>query len=280
MVVKFIAGRALLRSLAAAVFVTGVISAPVHAQGAVKAPPKALATLDVCENAATGKWIYSGVVSLAGADLLNSAAKVDYMVQNRVDGTGYQTSYKGAARPLASTVSTVHGFSVEAPALTLGTMRGAAKVQLVDMANPGRVTSFELATAAAVCGCSPVKGCVRTQGYWGNKPGVIWPAPYRRDALFFASGLTLQQILDAPVRGSGYLILAKQYIAAVLNYAGGASAPPSVINALNQASTFFSNGTTPASCGPGACQEQIALAAILDTYNNGAYPGAPGHCPE
>lgn len=276
MVVKFIRGYALLRSLAAAVFVTGVLSVPVHAQ--VKAPPKAAATFDVCEDAATGKWRYSGVVSLAGAALLNSAAKVDYMVQNRVDGTGYQTSYGGAARPLASTVSTVHGFSIEAPALTLGTMRGAAKVQLVDLANPSRVTTFELVTAEAVCGCAPVKGCVRTQGYWGNKPGVIWPAPYSRDAFFFASGLTLQQILNAPVQGSGYLILAKQYIAAVLNYAAGASAPPSVINALNQASTFFSGGTTPASCGPGECQDQIALAAILDAYNNGVYPGAPGPC--
>lgn len=278
MVVKFIRGYALLRSLAAAVFVTGVLSVPVHAQ--VKAPPKAAATFDVCEDAATGKWIYSGVVSLAGAALLNSAAKVDYMVQNRVDGTGYQTSYGGATRPLASTVSTVHGFSVEAPALTLGTMRGAAKVQLVDLANPSRVTTFELVTAEAVCGCAPVKGCVRTQGYWGSKPGVIWPAPYSRDAFFFASGLTLQQILNAPVQGSGYLILAKQYIAAVLNYAAGASAPPSVINAINQASTFFSGGTTPASCGPGECQDQIALAAILDAYNNGVYPGAPGPCPD
>lgn len=278
MFVKFIRGSALPRSLAAVAFVTGMLSAPVHAQ--VKAPPRAAATFDVCEDAATGKWIYSGVVSMAGAALLNSAAKVDVMVQNRVDGTGYQTRFGAAARPLSSSVSPVHGFSIEGPALTLGTMRGAAKVQLVDLANPSRVTNFELVTAESVCGCSPVRGCVRTQGYWGSKPGVIWPAPYSRDAFFFASGLTLQQILNAPVQGSGYLILAKQYIAAVLNYAAGASAPASVINTINQASTFFSGGTTPASCGPGQCQDQIALAAILDTYNNGLYPGAPKHCPE
>ncbi|MCC6072448.1 hypothetical protein ACFSQU_08375 [Massilia sp. GCM10020059] len=271
-----VSASALLRFLAAATVVAGALSAPAHAQTTAKSA----ATLDVCENAATGKWVYSGVVSLAGASVRGSVARVEYMVQNRVYGTDYKTSYRSAALPLASNGAPVYGFSIEAPALTLGTMRGAATVQLVDPANPARISTFEVVAPEAVCGCEPVKGCVRTQGYWGNKPGVTWPAPYSRTALFFSSGLTLQQVLDAPVQGSGYLILAKQYIAAVLNYASGASAPPSVIDAINQASAFFSGGTTPASCGPGECEEQIALAAILDAYNNGVYPGAPGPCPE
>lgn len=272
---KPVSASALLRFLAAAV-VAGALSVPVHAQ----ATARSAATLDVCENAATGKWVYSGVVSLAGANARGRVANIDYMVQNRVYGPDYKTSYRSAALPLASTGTPVYGFSIEAPALTLGTMRGAARVQLADPANPGHVSTFEVVAPQAVCGCEPVKGCVRTQGYWGNKPGVIWPAPYSRDSYFFASGLTLQAILDAPVRGSGYLILARQYIAAVLNYAAGASAPPSVIDAINQASAFFSSGATPASCGPGECEEQIALAAILDAYNNGVYPGAPGACPD
>ena len=219
------------------------------------------------------------MVSLANPAPRGSSAKVDYMVQNRVYGPDYRAAYRAAAVPLASTAPQVLGFSLESAALTLGAMRGAAKVQLTDPAT-GQISTFEVATADTVCGCEPVKGCVRTQGYWGNKPGVIWPAPYSRDALFFASGLTAQQILDAPVRGSGYLILAKQYLAAVLNYASGASAPPSIIAAINDASAFFSSGTTPASCGPGECEAQKTLAGILDTYNNGLYPGAPKHCPE
>jgi hypothetical protein len=272
-------GSALLRSIAAAAFVTGALSVPVHAQTAAKTPPKALATLDVCENAATGKWVYSGVVSLGSGIAAGTAAKVDYKVQNRVYGPDYGTAYRAAATPVSLAAPTVFGFASEAAALTLGTIRGAASVQLTDPAT-GRISTFEVVAPETVCGCQPVKGCVRTQGYWGNKPGVIWPAPYSRDALFFASGLTLQQIFDTPVRGSGYLILAKQYLAAVLNYAAGASAPPSVMDAINDASAFLSSGTTPASCGPGECQEQIALAAILDAYNNGVYPGAPGPCPD
>lgn len=270
-------GSALLRSVAAAVFVTGALAVPVHAQTA--AAPQAAATLDVCENAATGKWQYSGVVALGKQLAPGTAAKVDYKVQNRIYDANYHTAYQAAATPVSAAMPTVFGFSTEAAALTLGTMRGAATVQLTDPAS-GRISTFEVVAPETVCGCKPVKGCVRTQGYWGNKPGVIWPAPYSRDALFFASGLTLQQIFDTPVRGSGYLILAKQYLAAVLNYAAGASAPPSVMDAINDASAFLSSGTTPASCGPGECQEQIALAAILDAYNNGVYPGAPGPCPD
>ena len=273
-----VCASALLRVLASAAIVASALCLPVHAQTA--AASKGAATLDVCENAATGKWVYSGIVSIAGALPRGSAVKVDYMVQNRVSSAGYSTAYRAAALPLASAATPVYGFSIEAPALTLGTMRGAATVQLTDPANPGRVSTFGLVAPEAVCGCNPIKGCVRTQGYWGNKPGVIWPAPYLRDALFFASGLTLQGIFDTPVRGSGYLILAKQYLAAVLNFAGGASAPPSVIAALDEAAAFLASGTTPASCGPGQCQRQKDLAAILDAYNNGVYPGAPGHCPD
>ena len=270
-----VCASALLRVVAAAAVAASALSLPVHAQTVAA---KGVATLDVCEHAATGKWVYSGIVAITSALPRGAAAKIDYTVQNRVSGAGYLPSYNAAALPLASSAAPIYGFSIEAPALTLGTMRGAATVQLTDPANPGRVSTFALATPEAVCGCNPVKGCVRTQGYWGNKPGVSWPAPYSRGALFFASGLTLQGIPDAPVRGSGYLILAKQYIAAVLNFAAGASAPPSVIAAIDEAAAFFASGTTPASCGPGQCQRQIDLAAILDAYNNGVYPGAPGPC--
>lgn len=119
---------------------------------------------------------------------------------------------------------------------------------------------------------------MRTHDYPGSKPGVTWPAPDSRSALYGASDLTLQGMFDTPPRGSGYLIFGKRYLAAVLNYAAGASAPPSVFAAIDVAASFFASGSTPASCGPGQCGEQKALAGILDTYNNGKYPVAPNHC--
>jgi len=129
----------------------------------------------------------------------------------------------------------------------------------------------------ADCTCPP-KGCVRTQGYWGNKPGVVWPK-YDRHAAFYASGLSWQQVLDSPPRGDAYFILAHQYIAAVLNLAAGATAPNSLRSVVVAANIWF-NTATPGVCIKGACQLQRAWASVLDEYNNGDYPGAPKHCDE
>jgi hypothetical protein len=130
----------------------------------------------------------------------------------------------------------------------------------------------------ADCTCPP-KGCVRTQGYWGNKPGVVWPKGYDRNAPFFRSGLIWQEVLDSPVRGDAYFILAHQYIAAVLNIGSGASAPNSLRSIVLAAGSWFATATTGV-CVKGACQLQRSWASVLDEYNNGDYPGAPKHCDE
>lgn len=127
--------------------------------------------------------------------------------------------------------------------------------------------------------CPKPTGCTRTQGYWKSKPGVVWPSPYNRNAKFFSSGLTWQEVLDTPPKGgNAYLILAHQYIAAVLNRARGASAPPAVQRVIDSATAFFSSGTNLDTCGESECEAQKNWAAILDTYNNGRYPDAPLHC--
>lgn len=98
--------------------------------------------------------------------------------------------------------------------------------------------------------------------------------------MFFSSGLTWQQILETPPKGgNAYLILAHQYIAAVLNRASGASAPSSLRTIINQSTTWFSSDTNVDSCSGSDCETQKNWAALLDTYNNGLYPGAPAHCP-
>ncbi|QYF92926.1 hypothetical protein KY495_19770 [Massilia sp. PAMC28688] len=129
--------------------------------------------------------------------------------------------------------------------------------------------------------CPKPTGCVRTQGYWGNKPALAWPAPYARDTTFFRSTLTWQDILDTPpAGGNGYLILAHQYIAAVLNRAAGASVPAAVQTVIDQATAYFNSGAQIADCGGASCQTQKEWARILDSYNNGTYSGAPAACPD
>lgn len=159
-----------------------------------------------------------------------------------------------------------------APAYAQSAADGGAQAVLDQSAAP--------TVADAVCEPCLPKGCVHTQGYWGNKPNVNWPIPHNRNAMFFSSGLSWQQVLDAPVQGSGYLILAKQYIAAVLNIASGATAPVAILQIISNANIYFLGGTTPASCAPGACETQKGWAATLETYNSGQYPNAPKACPD
>lgn len=256
---------------------------PAAAQ-AKQAAPAAATTLDVCEDSATGKWVYSGVVALtnerAAAD---TTVKIDYVVQNKT-AADYQDVYRLArtGQLVQGAVTQVVPYSIAAAPLVLGTLRNLARVQINGQPGASAPVVLEptFAVTAALCGCHEVKGCVRTQGYWGNKPGVGWPAPYVGGNYFFSSGLTLQGIFDTPPQGSGYLILAKQYLAAVLNIAAGASAPAGVLQVINSAAAFFASGATIASCGAGECETQKNWAAILDSYNNGQYPGAPKACPD
>jgi len=257
-------------------------SATAQATKAPKAaPPVATATLDVCSNEANGKWRYSGVVTVFGAQA--GGVIVDNRVQNQTSRAGYVDVLGAKSAKLDAVArdgeTVAVPFAFEAAPLTLGVMRNAATVQVFGQSGDPTVRTLfaqsEMVTADAVCGCAP-QGCVRTQGYWGNKPGVVWP--YNRNALFYASGRTWQQILDTPPRGSAYLILAHQYIAAMLNRGAGASAPSSVQSVIYAARTWFESGKTPASCGPGDCPLQKTWAGTLDMYNNGQYPGAPKHC--
>jgi hypothetical protein len=247
------------------------------AQGA-KAAPVATSTLDVCADEASGNWRYSGVVSVLGAD--GASVTVTNRIQNQTSRAGFVDIAQGKSAASTGTArssgAVVLPYAFSGAPRTLGVLRSTSQVQ-VGTSIAALLAQSDTVTADTVCGCAP-KGCVRTQGYWSNKPGVIWPAPYNRNALFFSSGLTWQQVLDSPVRGNAYFILAHQYIAAVLNRAAGASAPSGVQSVINAATAWFRSGVTLSTCGPGQCALQKNWAGTLDVYNNGEYPGAPKHC--
>jgi len=163
-----------------------------------------------------------------------------------------------------------------------GTAAALSRVVMADtafVADPCAQLVMQAEAELAGCACPP-RGCVRTQGYWSNKPGVIWPPGVDRNAPFFSSGPTWQQILDSPTRGDACLILAHQYIAAVLNRAAGPSAPSEVQGVINAATAWFDSGFALGQCRAGGCPLQRAWAGVLDAYNGGAYPGAPRHCDE
>lgn len=130
----------------------------------------------------------------------------------------------------------------------------------------------------------PPSFCTLTLGYWKNHP-EDWDAagdntPFLTTDLFYNSGLSYLTILGTPpAKGNAYLILAHQFIAAMLNTGGGASGDASVDAALTGAATYFAGAAAgiPNPADPTRAQ-LIGWADTLDDFNNGEI--GPGHCPD
>lgn len=138
-------------------------------------------------------------------------------------------------------------------------------------------------------------GCTLTPGYWKTH-SQKGPAPYddtwalldatlQEGKIFFLSGQSYYQVLWTPPQGgNAYYILAHAYIAAELNFLNEADPTSEVQAAFNEATEKFKL-YTPAQLaamkGKGGTDTRarfIALAGILDGYNNGLT--GPGHCSE
>lgn len=129
----------------------------------------------------------------------------------------------------------------------------------------------------------PSNGCTLTLGYWKNHTEewdeVSDPntASFITSTTFYNSGETYLQILNEPTKGSAYLILAHQFIAAELNVGAGASTTSAVDAALSGADAYFSSAPSGIPSPGGTLRAQlIGWAETLDGYNNG-FTG-PGHC--
>lgn len=129
-------------------------------------------------------------------------------------------------------------------------------------------------------------GCSLTYGYWQTH-SKYGPAPYDStwdakdggDAEFLGTGVSYYEILKTTPRGgNAFYILAHQYIAVEMNSLNGASIPGEVQDAWNQAQELLVKYKAGLSIPKNSADRDaaIALADILDAYNNG-YLG-PGHC--
>jgi hypothetical protein len=114
--------------------------------------------------------------------------------------------------------------------------------------------------------------CTYTMGWYKNHTSS-WPSGSLTPNSVFDGGQTIIDLLNTPPKGSQYIILAHQYLTALLNIQGGSSVPPAVQTALNTAEAYFAGG------GPGAGDPSVditGVSTILDNYNNGLT--GPGHC--
>jgi hypothetical protein len=133
------------------------------------------------------------------------------------------------------------------------------------------------------CEAPPKPGCTLTQGYWKTH-SKYGPAPYDatwaligEDTAFFSSGKTWYQAINtSSAGGNAYYILARQYIAAKLNLAGGASSTPAVSSALAWADGFFASHTPVSPLSKALRAQVVAYAGTLADYNQGDI--GPGHC--
>jgi hypothetical protein len=293
-----------LQTIAGAIISTAILfSGSAFAQGASGATLQASKTLDICVND-NGSWKYTGEVSVwntgtADASGLNITDCLQYKsptdkkdpqnVACLQNVQGSTTSIPGLTQEVNALTFAYDFSGLYSTPLPTGTIRNSAQVNITNHSG-GNVTGPNpkytwTGGQPPLCNLPLPGGCTYTQGFWDNKPGVVWPAsgPQRTD-LFFNSGLTYQAIMDASVAGgNAYINLAHQYIAAVLNQANGATVPSSVLTYINLSAGFFSGYTAGSSfCSSSAsgCPVQLTWAAILADYNQGtgAYVNNPGHC--
>jgi hypothetical protein len=101
------------------------------------------------------------------------------------------------------------------------------------------------------------------------------------DTPFFGTGASYYEVLNTPPRGgNAYYILAHQYIAAELNQLSGATIPPEVLDAFNEASSLLVSYEGTQSIPKRSADRFLAvgLAELLAEYNAGLV--GPGHCPD
>jgi len=137
--------------------------------------------------------------------------------------------------------------------------------------------------AICVLAINPVQasewtGCTKSVGYWrthnsyATEPALQEPWPIVEDAQL--CGRTYFEIVNTPPKGDAWLILAQQWIVALLNVMSGAGLPPDVYQALWDAEELLWD----CSIDPSEREEAIGLAEILAAYNEGLM--GPSPCPD
>lgn len=163
---------------------------------------------------------------------------------------------------------------------------------LAGIANTSTQATKDIDVYSGDCGSTPPppsKTCTLTQGYWKTHSSYgpatpedpTWTAGLTfdgvqvggPDAPFFISGSTWYELFQISPRGSAYIQLAHQYMAAMLNLAAGAPEPLDVSSSLSGITAWLSSNTPDSYSGG---KQAKSWASMLDNYNNG-YDGVP-HC--
>lgn len=268
-------------------------------------------------------WRYSGVISVWNEGVVDTQGfLITDFIQSKLftDSGQFVNTYPVTAFvpvlaviPAGTTQLTAltTTYSTDAAPLLDSYIRNSAQLTITNHSGslgtpkgPNPKATYDGPLPPPACDNGGNEGCTYTQGYWGNKPGVVWPSPYDRNATFFLAtkngaciancggnpnddvyvqlAKTWQEVLDTNVSVSqGYYQLAHQYIAAVLNIAkttDPAVPPQGVQDTLALALAWLTTNAPSACTAASSCGTQKDWAAVLDDFNNGVYPDGPPHC--
>ena len=128
----------------------------------------------------------------------------------------------------------------------------------------------------------PQQGCTRSKGFWTNRcdkdcNACDWPAAGETTEVC-GSASWCEVLRLVPRGGNAWIILAKQWIAAKLNAATGASVPGDVASALDEAETLLNAYCADKNIPKQSSDRSSALdlALTLSSYNVGE--NGPGYC--
>jgi len=140
--------------------------------------------------------------------------------------------------------------------------------------SPSGVDEPGLSLSDSGKGVTAQADCSLTQGFWKNHEEV-WPVEELILGGNTYTKLELLVILGTSPRGDATYILIHQLIAARLNVAGGAD-PTAIADTLVAADAWLAANPLGSKPKGAARDAGVALASLLDDYNNGVT--GPGHC--
>jgi hypothetical protein len=262
-------------------------------------------TVDICDNG-DGNWTYSGVVSVWNTGTTNATGCqiTDNVEVKNATGPNWSLVCQALSNASCGDLGTVTGDTLENSAFdttysctasaVAATVRNNANITISNHSG-GRANgpNPKATYSGAVPPCSQSCGCSLTQGYWKTHPDD--PAWSNTDLTVFGGATGALAILNAnggntPAFGPWY-ILAKQYIAYLLNVTHGSCTPSGLNSTVTVVASFFAAHTDPVQCAPirggqgvtanpNPCNAPLDAACILDVYNHGQYINGPVHCGE
>jgi hypothetical protein len=259
-------------------------------------------TIDICD-VGDGNWRYSGVIAAWNEGTVDTEGLIitdeiqfksfsssgQFVSNDQYKVTSFFPILESITSGTTQTTALTTSYALEAAPLVDSYIRNSAQLTITNHSGslgtpkgPNPKATYRGQLPPPACDQEISTGCTYTQGYWGSKPGVVWPDGYSREATFYLSGQTWQKVLDTKVSVSqGYYQLAHQYIAAELNMAkktNPAKPPDGVQDTLDLAEAWLNLNDPSACTAKGSCGDQKDWAAVLDMFNNGLYPGGPPHC--